>query len=73
MPKDCQACLKGAPVHRPSATTLAKRSILQDETVDQDGRYTLEGRVLAGFPSRRQGRGHPPRQKTSLRRQEELG
>lgn len=43
--EDCEACLKGAPRHVPT-TTLAKRSILQDETVDQDGRYTLDGRVL---------------------------
>ncbi|GAB1320750.1 RNA recognition motif-containing protein [Madurella fahalii] len=42
---DCMACLKGAPRHRP-APTLSKHSILQDETVDPEGKYTLEGRVL---------------------------
>jgi len=39
------ACLKGAPRQRP-ATALGKRSVLQDEMVDRDGRYTLEGRLL---------------------------
>jgi nucleolar protein 4 len=43
--EDCKTCLIGAPRHQPT-TTLGKRSVLQDETVDQDGRYTLEGRVL---------------------------
>ncbi|KAH8910085.1 hypothetical protein BR93DRAFT_861273, partial [Coniochaeta sp. PMI_546] len=42
---DHKACLKSAPRHRPAATT-AKHSVLQDETVDEDGRYTMDGRVL---------------------------
>ncbi|KAH8895154.1 RNA-binding domain-containing protein [Thozetella sp. PMI_491] len=42
---DSKACLRNAPVHKPT-TTLAKQSVLQDETVDKDGRYTLDGRVL---------------------------
>ncbi|TPX17016.1 uncharacterized protein E0L32_012326 [Thyridium curvatum] len=42
---DSQACLKSAPRHNP--TSLAgKPSILQNEDVDHDGRYTMEGRVL---------------------------
>ncbi|KAK4242440.1 hypothetical protein C8A03DRAFT_40254 [Achaetomium macrosporum] len=43
--EDCKACLKGAPRHRP-VTTLAKHSVLQDETADPEGNYTLDGRVL---------------------------
>lgn len=42
---DSLACLKGAPRHRP-APTLAKHSVLQDETADPEGKYTLEGRIL---------------------------
>ncbi|KAL2128576.1 hypothetical protein VTI74DRAFT_9001 [Chaetomium olivicolor] len=42
---DCKTCLKGAPRHRPIAT-LAKHSVLQDETADPEGKYTLEGRIL---------------------------
>jgi nucleolar protein 4 len=42
---DSQACLKGAPRHHP-APTLAKHSVLQDETADPEGRYTLDGRIL---------------------------
>ena len=42
---DCQACLKSSPRHRP-ATTLGKPSVLQDESVDEDGRYTMQGRIL---------------------------
>ncbi|KAL2015237.1 hypothetical protein VTK56DRAFT_6033 [Thermocarpiscus australiensis] len=42
---DFTSCLRRAPRHRPAATT-AKHSVLQDETVDQDGRYTMDGRVL---------------------------
>ncbi len=44
-PDDTKACLRGAPRHQ-SSTALSKHSVLQDETADQDGRYTLEGRVL---------------------------
>ncbi|KAK0748828.1 hypothetical protein B0T21DRAFT_357350 [Apiosordaria backusii] len=42
---DSVTCLKGAPRHRP-ITTLAKHSVLQDETLDPEGKYTLEGRIL---------------------------
>lgn len=42
---DHKTCLKSAPRHRPAATTT-KHSVLQDETVDEDGRYTMDGRVL---------------------------
>ncbi|KAK4196158.1 putative nucleolar protein [Triangularia verruculosa] len=42
---DFLACLKGAPRHRP-APTLAKHSVLQDETLDPEGKYTLDGRIL---------------------------
>lgn len=42
---DCKACLKSSPRHRPSTTT-GKPSVLQDESVDEDGRYTLQGRIL---------------------------
>ncbi|KAK3944313.1 nucleolar protein 4 [Diplogelasinospora grovesii] len=44
-PDDCMACLKGAPRHQP-APTLSKHSVLQDETVDPEGKYTMEGRIL---------------------------
>ncbi|KAH6627683.1 hypothetical protein F5144DRAFT_576571 [Chaetomium tenue] len=42
---DFKACLKGAPRHQPIAT-LAKHSVLQDETADPEGKYTLDGRIL---------------------------
>jgi nucleolar protein 4 len=42
---DFKACLKGAPRHRP-VTMLAKHSVLQDETADPEGNYTLDGRIL---------------------------
>ncbi|KAK4034080.1 hypothetical protein C8A01DRAFT_19071 [Parachaetomium inaequale] len=42
---DFKACLKGAPRHQPVAT-LAKHSVLQDETADPEGKYTLDGRIL---------------------------
>ncbi|KAM7223615.1 hypothetical protein V8F06_001089 [Rhypophila decipiens] len=38
-------CLKGAPRQRLD-TTLKKHSILQDETVDPEGKYTMDGRIL---------------------------
>ncbi|KAK0668659.1 putative nucleolar protein [Cercophora samala] len=41
---DYVACLKGAP--RRPAPTLAKHSVLQDETLDPEGTYTLDGRIL---------------------------
>lgn len=45
---DMKACLKGAPRPQPLAVDKknTKKSILQDEMADPDGRYTLEGRVL---------------------------
>lgn len=43
---DFRACLKNSP--RPRQQVKAPRhSVLQDETVDTDGRYTLDGRVLS--------------------------
>jgi nucleolar protein 4 len=42
---DHKTCLKSAPRHQPAATT-AKHSVLQNETIDGDGRYTMDGRVL---------------------------
>ncbi|KAH7349507.1 nucleolar protein [Plectosphaerella cucumerina] len=42
---DSKACVKAAP--RPQPTALAnKKSILQDDTADPEGKYTLEGRLL---------------------------
>ncbi|KUI59185.1 Nucleolar protein 4 [Cytospora mali] len=43
---DFKACLKSAPRPRLPVKT-AKTSVLQDESVDTDGRYTLDGRVLS--------------------------
>lgn len=43
--EDSQACLRGAPRQRPT-NILSKQSVLQDETVDPEGKYTLGGRVL---------------------------
>ncbi|TLS27903.1 hypothetical protein PpBr36_00511 [Pyricularia pennisetigena] len=42
---DAESCLRAAPKYRP-APTLSKHSVLQDETVDMSGKYTLEGRIL---------------------------
>lgn len=42
---DFKACIKNAPRHQP-AVKSSKPSVLQDETVDSDGRYTIDGRVL---------------------------
>ncbi|KAL0931631.1 RNA recognition motif containing protein [Colletotrichum truncatum] len=43
--EDARACIKGAP--RTQASGLpTKHSVLQDETADQDGRYTLDNRLL---------------------------
>ncbi|KAF4984550.1 hypothetical protein FZEAL_284 [Fusarium zealandicum] len=42
---DAKNCIKGAP--RPTQpVTTAKNSILQDESADPDGKYTLDGRLL---------------------------
>ncbi|KAL8370466.1 hypothetical protein RB595_000709 [Gaeumannomyces hyphopodioides] len=43
--EDAESCARNAPRYRP-APTLTKHSVLQDETVDAEGKYTLEGRVL---------------------------
>ncbi|KAG6365351.1 hypothetical protein INS49_006961 [Diaporthe citri] len=43
---DFKACLKNAPRQRQPVKT-SRHSVLQDETVDTDGRYTLDGRVLS--------------------------
>lgn len=43
---DFKSCLKNAPRLRQPVKT-SRQSVLQDETVDTDGRYTLEGRVLS--------------------------
>ncbi|KZL69253.1 rna recognition domain-containing protein [Colletotrichum incanum] len=42
---DAKACIKGAPRTQPSALPT-KHSVLQDESADQDGRYTMDGRLL---------------------------
>ena len=42
---DSKACVKGAP--RPQVGMVAnKKSILQDDTADPEGKYTLDGRLL---------------------------
>ncbi|CAN8097227.1 unnamed protein product [Discula destructiva] len=43
---DFKACVKSAPRQQPAAAKTAKHSVLQDETIDSDGRYTIDGRVL---------------------------
>ncbi|CAK7223503.1 RNA recognition motif-containing protein [Sporothrix bragantina] len=43
--EDAQACVRTAPRHQ-KPTAVGKHSVLQDERVDRDGRYTLNGRVL---------------------------
>lgn len=43
---DFKACVKSAPRHQPLPAKSAKHSVLQDETIDSDGRYTIDGRVL---------------------------
>ncbi|RGP60522.1 hypothetical protein FLONG3_10835 [Fusarium longipes] len=43
---EAKSCIKNAP--RPQApTAAAKNSILQDESADPDGKYTLDGRLLS--------------------------
>ncbi len=42
---DLTSCLKSSPRQKTNST-LKKQSILQDDTVDRDGRYTMDGRVL---------------------------
>ncbi|CAK7217160.1 RNA recognition motif-containing protein [Sporothrix curviconia] len=43
--EDAKACVRTAPRHQ-KPTAVGKHSVLQDERVDRDGRYTLNGRVL---------------------------
>ncbi|KKY38667.1 putative nucleolar protein 4 [Diaporthe ampelina] len=43
---DFKACVKNAPRQRQPVKT-SRHSVLQDETIDTDGRYTLDGRVLS--------------------------
>lgn len=46
---DFKTCVKNAPRHQPPADAKmksSKPSVLQDESIDADGRYTLDGRVL---------------------------
>lgn len=43
---DFKACLRNAPRQRQPVKT-SRHSVLQDETVDTDGRYTIDGRVLS--------------------------
>ncbi|KAH7144619.1 hypothetical protein B0J13DRAFT_443950 [Dactylonectria estremocensis] len=42
---EAKACIKGAPRPKESVS-LGKNSILQDESADPDGKYTLDGRLL---------------------------
>lgn len=42
---DFKGCVKNAPRHQPTVKT-AKSSVLQNDAIDSDGRYTLDGRVL---------------------------
>ena len=42
---DSNVCLKGAPRQQQSSV-LKKQSILQDETADPEGKYTIDGRIL---------------------------
>jgi nucleolar protein 4 len=44
--EDSKACVKSAPKQKP-AVTSNKHSILQNESIDEDGRYTMDGRVLS--------------------------
>ncbi|KAI0156637.1 RNA-binding domain-containing protein [Hypoxylon sp. FL1284] len=42
---DSKACLKGAP--RPQQSTIPnKKSILQNDSADEEGKYTIDGRIL---------------------------
>ncbi|KAL6398951.1 hypothetical protein AUP68_17486 [Ilyonectria robusta] len=42
---DAKSCIKGAPRPKESVS-MGKNSILQDESADPDGKYTLDGRLL---------------------------
>lgn len=43
---DAKACIKEAPRPQAPAAPKAKHSILQDDNLDPEGRYTLDGRLL---------------------------
>lgn len=43
--EDSRTCVLGAPKPQ-KATPLLKHSVLQDESADADGRYTMDGRLL---------------------------
>lgn len=45
---DAKNCIKAAPhPQAPASNNKAKQSILQDESVDPEGKYTLDGRLLS--------------------------
>lgn len=44
---DAKSCIKAAPRPQAPATAANKNSILQDESADPDGKYTLDGRLLS--------------------------
>ncbi|KZZ87602.1 RNA recognition domain-containing protein-containing protein [Ascosphaera apis ARSEF 7405] len=75
-PEDCITCLKGAPrkvdVVDPrkdkKAAPLVKHSILEDETSDPSGKYTMEGRVLQVTRAVSKSRAHELEQEGSSRR-----
>lgn len=43
---DFKTCLKGAPRQQQALPNNKKRSILQDEMADPEGKYTIDGRIL---------------------------
>ncbi|KAK7751349.1 RNA recognition motif-containing protein [Diatrype stigma] len=43
---DFKTCLKGAPQQQQQPLLKGKRSILQDEMADLEGKYTIEGRIV---------------------------
>jgi nucleolar protein 4 len=46
--EDAKNCVKAAPhPQAPASDNKAKQSILQDESVDPEGKYTLDGRLLS--------------------------
>ncbi|KAI1344280.1 RNA-binding domain-containing protein [Xylariaceae sp. FL0016] len=47
---DSKACVKGAPKPQQSAVTN-KKSILQNEMADAEGKYTIDGRILQVSPA----------------------
>ena len=45
--EDAKSCIKGAPKPAAPTNNANKQSILQDESADPEGKYTLEGRLLS--------------------------